>query len=299
MRKLEIYEVGPRDGFQNLTDYVPAEIKLDLIDRMIQSGIRHVQCTSFVSPKAIPQMKDAREVAAACVEKYPEVDFFALIPNLHGAKAARESGIRSVDMVISLSATHNKANINRTHEQSFAELQNVQENCPELTLIVDIATAFGCPFEGIPEISKLVDFVGKIRDFGIRDFTLGDTIGVANPLQVRRSLEVLLQAYPDTRFRPHFHDTRNNGIVNTLSAIECGIDQVETTLGGLGGCPFAPGASGNTATEDLVWLLQCMDYHTGIDFEKILAAAQYEHDLITGNYSGHQLKITRRSECCC
>ena len=137
MAKVELYEVGPRDGFQNLKDIVPTETKLDLIDRMVGTGIRHLQCTSFVSPKAIPQMADAKELAAACVEKYPDLDLFALIPNLYGAKAALAAGIKSVDMVISLSESHNKANINRTHEQSFAELQNVLDNCPELKLTVD------------------------------------------------------------------------------------------------------------------------------------------------------------------
>ena len=265
---------------------------------MVGTGIRHLQCTSFVSPKAIPQMADAKELAAACVEKYPDLDLFALIPNLYGAKAALAAGIKSVDMVISLSESHNKANINRTHEQSFAELQNVLDNCPELKLTVDIATAFGCPFEGIPTVSSLVDLIGKVRDYGIRNFTLGDTIGVANPKQVRETVKALTAAYPDCTFRPHFHDTRNNGIVNSITAIECGITEVETTLGGLGGCPFAPGASGNTATEDLVWLLDRMGYETGVDFEKALAAAQYEHSLLVGNYSGHQINITKRSVCC-
>ena len=286
MAKVELYEVGPRDGFQNLKDIVPTETKLDLIDRMVGTGIRHLQCTSFVSPKAIPQMADAKELAATCVEKYPDLDLFALIPNLYGAKAALAAGIKSVDMVISLSESHNKANINRTHEQSFAELRNVLDNCPELKLTVDIATAFGCPFEGIPAVSSLVDLIGKVRDYGIRNFTLGDTIGVANPKQVRETMKVLTAAYPDCTFRPHFHDTRNNGIVNSITAIECGINEVETTLGGLGGCPFAPGASGNTATEDLVWLLDRMGYETG------------EHSLLNGNYSGHQMNITKRSACC-
>ena len=230
MAKVELYEVGPRDGFQNLKDIVPTETKLDLIDRMVGTGIRHLQCTSFVSPKAIPQMADAKELAATCVEKYPDLDLFALIPNLYGAKAALAAGIKSVDMVISLSESHNKANINRTHEQSFAELRNVLDNCPELKLTVDIATAFGCPFEGIPAVSSLVDLIGKVRDYGIRNFTLGDTIGVANPKQVRETMKVLTAAYPDCTFRPHFHDTRNNGIVNSITAIECGINEVETTL---------------------------------------------------------------------
>ena len=150
MAKVELYEVGPRDGFQNLKDIVPTETKLDLVDRMVGTGIRHLQCTSFVSPKAIPQMADAKELAATCVEKYPDLDLFALIPNLYGAKAALAVGIKSVDMVISLSESHNKANINRTHEQSFAELRNVLDNCPELKLTVDIATAFGSPLRASP-----------------------------------------------------------------------------------------------------------------------------------------------------
>lgn len=298
MAFVELYEVGPRDGFQNLKDIIPTATKLDLIDRMVGTGIRHLQCTSFVSPKAIPQMADAKELASACVEKYPTLDLFALIPNLYGAKAAQSVGIKSVDMVISLSESHNKANINRTHEQSFTELRNVLDNCPDLKLTVDIATAFGCPFEGIPSVSSLVDLIGKIREFGIKNYTLGDTIGVANPAQVRETVKALLSTYPDCTFRPHFHDTRNNGIINTITAIECGITEVETTLGGLGGCPFAPGASGNTATEDLIWLLDRMGYETGVSFEKALAAAQYEHTLLDGNYSGHQINITKRSVCC-
>lgn len=298
MPRIEIYEVGPRDGFQNLEEYISADTKLDIIRRMVEAGIRHIQCTSFVSPKAIPQMKDAKEIAGTCVERWPEVDFFALIPNLYGAKNAIESGINSVDMVISLSESHNKANINRSHEQSFDELDRIKDTYPELTLTVDVATAFGCPFEGIPDVSSLVDFVGKVGEHGISHFTLGDTIGIAVPKQVRDSATALVKAYPNYTFRPHFHDTRNNGIVNTITALESGFTEVESALGGLGGCPFAPGASGNTATEDLVWLLERMEYETGLDFEKLLEAAKYEHSVIAGNYSGHQINITRRSSCC-
>lgn len=291
MEKIRIFEVGPRDGFQNLETYVPAEVKLEIIDRLVASGIRHLQCTSFVSPKAIPQLKDALQVATTCVEKYPDLDLYALVPNLYGAKAAEQAGLRSIDMVVSLSTSHNLANINRTHEQSFAELQNILQNCPDSKLTIDIATAFGCPFEGTPAISEVVDFTGKIYDFGIRDFIIADTIGVANPVQVRATMKALQEAFGDCYFRPHFHDTRNNGIVNTLAAVECGFLDVETTLGGLGGCPFAPGASGNTSTEDLVWMLTKMGYDTGVDFNKILEAARFERSVIEGSYSSHQINI--------
>lgn len=298
MNKVKICEVGPRDGFQNLADYVPIETKLELIDRMIKAGVKSMQCTSFVSPKAIPQMIDAREVAKACVERYPDVEFFTLIPNLYGAKTAVETGISNVNMVVSLSESHNKANINRTHEQSFDELKKILETYPQLNLTVDVATAFGCPFEGIPTVESVVEFVGKLYTLGVRRFTIADTIGVANPVQVRETMKALLEKYTDCTFRVHFHDTRNNGIANTIAAIECGIDQVESTLGGLGGCPFAPGASGNTATEDLLWLLDKMGYETGINFEEMLEASKYEHQVIVGNFSGHQMNITKRSVCC-
>jgi hydroxymethylglutaryl-CoA lyase len=295
--RVTITEVGPRDGLQNESRIIDLEDKVRFIDALSHTGLTRIEAASFVSPKAIPQMKDARIIAEACAEKYPDLDAYALVPNLFGAKAALESGIRCVDIVVSLSESHNKANINRTHEQSFAELQDIRQSCPELRLIVDVATAFGCPFEGIPAVSALVDFVGKLHDLGIRYFSLGDTIGIANPRQVRESIGALQAAFSDCSLKSHFHDTRNNGIVNTIAAIECGVTEVETALGGLGGCPFAPGASGNTATEDLIWILNGMGYETGIDFEKLTDAARAEYSSIEGNYSGHQIHISADSKC--
>lgn len=298
MAKVELYEVGPRDGFQNLKDIVPTETKLDLIDRMVGTGIRHLQCTSFVSPKAIPQMADAKELAAACVEKYPDLDLFALIPNLYGAKAALAAGIKSADMVISLSESHNKANINRTHDQSFEELRRIRESFPELELCIGMATTFGCPFEGIPTLDKVLRFVERIHNSGVDTVYLADTIGIADPAQVRRTVQGIRENFPDMKLQVHIHDTRGMGLVNTLAAIEAGVDTVQSTLGGLGGCPFAPGASGNTATEDLVYMLQRMGYDTGIDFDKLLALSKEQHAEIDGVYSGHQMNITAKSPCC-
>lgn len=291
-RYIPVVEVGPRDGLQNLKEYLPADQKLALIDGLIQAGVTHMQITSFVSPKAIPQMQDAEEVARVCLERYPQADLFALVPNLRGAQTAHQMGMKKVANVISLSESHNKANINRTRTQSLEELARIRESLPELEVCVDVATAFGCPFEGRPAQQALVDFVGQVHQLGVRDFCLCDTVGVADPDQVRGSLAAVKAAFPDSTFQVHIHDTRNMGIVNTLAAIECGADGVQSTLGGLGGCPFAPGASGNTATEDLVYMLHLMGYETGIDFPKLLALAKNLYNDVPGNYSGHHIHIS-------
>lgn len=295
---VSILEVGPRDGFQNLHEILPTGEKLEIIDGLIASGVRDIEITSFVSPKAIPQMADAKAVAMACVEKYPDTTLWALIPNLHGAKAAVECGIHNVNYVISLSETHNRANINRTHEQSFTELESILETYPQLHICVGMATAFGCPFEGRPSIDAAVAFARRLWALGIREINLADTIGVADPAQVRDTIYAMKRELPDCRFHVHIHDTRNMGMVNSLMAIEAGIHVVETSLGGLGGCPFAPGASGNTATEDLVYMLARMGYETGIGFDRLLALAKDVYRMIPGIYSGHHIHIKTDSACC-
>lgn len=290
-RRIEIVEVGPRDGFQNLCDYIPVEDKLHFIDGLADAGIKHIQITSFVSPKAIPQMKDAAEVAKESLSRHPDLNLFALVPNLRGAMSAREAGLNKVSNVISLSESHNKANIRRTHEESFNELDKILDAADGLSVSVDVATAFGCPFEGKFSVSKLLDFLGKAHDKGIREFTLCDTTGMSNPAQVREVIHKVTEAFPDTIFQAHIHDTRNMGMVNTLAAIEAGINHVQSTLGGLGGCPFAPGASGNTATEDLVNMLNDMGFETGVDQDKLVKLAREEKERIPGIYSGHLLNI--------
>ena len=292
---VDVYEVGPRDGFQNLRDYLPLEEKLRIIDGIIQAGVRHVQVTSFVSPKAIPQMRDAREVAETCLTRYGDVDFLALVPNLRGAQLAWESGIRKVSYVVSLSESHNKANINRTHEESLAELRKIREDNLDLHICLDLATTFGCPFEGKLPVEAAVTFVEPYVEL-VQEIDLCDTIGVANPRQVRETIRAMQGAYPQMPLQVHIHDTRNMGMVNTLAAIECGVTAIQSTLGGLGGCPFAPGASGNLATEDVVYMLNDMGYDTGIDFEKLLEVSRYQKEVIPdGVFSGHQMKITRAS----
>lgn len=298
MKKIDLIEVGPRDGFQNLPEYLPTEQKLAIIDSIAAAGVRHIQITSFVSPKAIPQMQDAASIVAVCLKKYPDLDLFALVPNFRGAQGAVEAGLKKVANVISLSVSHNKANVNRTHDESFADLAKIKDAYPNLEVVLDVATAFGCPFEGkYRNVAPLLAFIQRGWDLGVRTFNLCDTVGVADPAQIRSFLAAAKKAFPEARFECHIHDTRNMGIVNTLAAIEAGADGVQTTLGGLGGCPFAPGASGNTATEDLVHMLDEMGYDTGVDFSKLLAAAKAEFALFNGNFSGHNLHITQKP-CC-
>jgi len=295
MNAIQIVEVGPRDGFQNLCNYVPVETKLRFIDGMLEAGIRHMQITSFVSPKTIPQMKDSAEVAQACLSKHPDMDLFALVPNLKGARRAAELGMKKITNVISLSSSHNQANIRRTHEESFEELKKMHEQLPDLEISMDIATAFGCPFEGKLSLDELLTFIRRGYELGVKEFTLCDTVGLADPAQVRRYCSAVLKEFPECTFQVHIHDTRNMGMVCTLAAIESGITHVQTTLGGLGGCPFAPGASGNTATEDLVYMLNQMGYDTGVNFDKLLALAKEEKNLIPGVYSGHHININTNS----
>ena len=275
--KINVLECGPRDGWQNLKQMLTFEQKLDLIDRLFDAGVTQMEVTSFVSPKAIPQMADAADLAKACIEKYPNAVLYALAPNFRGVENAFNAGIRNISY----------------------ELQKIMDTYPQMNICVALATSFGCPFEGIPPIQKVVDFTKRVYDMGIRSICLADTIGIADPRQVRDTIHAVTEVMPDCEFQIHIHDTRGMGQANTLAAIECGIKTVQSTLGGLGGCPFAPGASGNTATEDLVYMLQRMGYDTGIDFEKLLAAAKYQKSFIDGIYSGHQQNINTKTPPCC
>jgi hydroxymethylglutaryl-CoA lyase len=237
-------------------------------------------------------MKDAGELASRVVGKYPDADLFALVPNLRGAEAAWESGLRSVSYVVSLSESHNRANIRRTHEDSFAGLQAILEAYPDMDVCLDLSTTFGCPFEGMKTEDDVVPFLKPYVDSGIGTVNLCDTIGIANPAQVRCIIDAVWAEYPSLDLQVHIHDTRNMGMVNTLAAIELGVDKVQSTLGGLGGCPFAPGASGNLATEDLAFMLSEMGYELGVDIPKMVELAKWQATAIpTGQFSGHQFRI--------
>ena len=300
MSKIEVVEVGPRDGFQSVRCAAPiaSELKLEVIDKLIAAGVKHMEYTSFVSPKAIPQLADAQTVTEAVMKKYPGLDLFALVPNLRGAQNAYELGLRKVCYVVSLSKSHNKANINRTHEQSLEAYQEIRAAYPDLEVVVDLATTFGCPFEGKYNDSQaVVNFLKDYADAGMTTCCLCDTIGIADPAQVKSVIGELKASYPNLQLQVHFHDTRGLGMVNTMAAIESGVTEVQSALGGLGGCPFAPGASVNLSTEDMVWMLNEMGFKTGVSFSKVLEAAKFQAIHIPGNYSGHHIHIEQESPC--
>ena len=289
--RVKIVEIGPRDGFQSVKEFIPTEVKLEIIDGIVKAGCKKIQTTSFVSEKAIPQMKDAGIVARSVLEKYPEVDFFALVPNFYGAKAAVESGLKEISPVMSLSVSHNLANVKRTHEQSLEEIQKIRQAFPDIKITQDIATVFGCPFEGEMQIEALLELIEKVRKIGIDSFTLCDTIGVAYPSLIEKVFQSVKKEFPTTEFNAHIHDTRNMGILNSYGALQYGADSIQVAIGGLGGCPFAPGASGNTSSEDFVYMLNKSGYETGIDFSQLLSTAKYAKKMISGSFSGHHINI--------
>ena len=298
-KKINIIEVGPRDGFQSVKcAMIPTEQKLKIIEGMIAAGVKHIEYSSFVSPKAIPQLADSANITTALLEKYPKIDWIALVPNLRGAANAYELGVKKIAYVVSLSKTHNKANINRTHEQSLDAYKEIRQAYPDMDVIVDFATAFGCPFEGkYRDVEPLITFLKDYVENGMTTCCLCDTIGIADPQQVKTVIAAIKKSYPEIDLMVHIHDTRGLGVANTLAAIESGIVNIQSALGGLGGCPFAPGASGNLSTEDMVWMLNEMEYDTGINFSKILAVAKQQVENIQGVYSGHHINIEKETAC--
>ena len=292
-QKINFVEVGPRDGFQNVKEFIPTEEKLKVIDMLVDAGVKSMEIGSFVHPKAIPQMKDIQEVVSRTLEKHGDkgIDFFALVPNLYGAKAAVKAGLKKIDTVISVSESHNKANINRTVEESLQGLEEIRQTLPDVDIILSMATSFTCPFEDITPVENVLRVMRRGVKAGIHKFSLADTIGQADPKMVRDTIAIVKRVFPDEYLEVHFHDTRDMGVACTLASIEAGVPNVQAALGGLGGCPFAPGASGNVASEDLIYMFQSMGMETGIDFDKMLKAAKYETTIIDGNFSSHQIHI--------
>ena len=290
-KQITITEVGPRDGFQNVKAFIPTADKITIIEALFDAGIRHFELTSFVSPKAIPQLADATEVCKAILAKYgDQIHGSALVPNLRGAQSAMEAGIREVACVISVSPSHNRANINRTHDESVADLAKMLESLPDMTVRVDLATAFACPFEGWVHIDAVSALAKRIYDLGVRKMVLADTIGVATPDRIYAVSSDMRRQYPDVDFALHIHDTRGMGLSNTLAGMMAGITTFETSIAGLGGCPFAPGAAGNTATEDLVNMLKDMSITTGASLEKLVEVVRIVGEKVDAPINSHLSK---------
>lgn len=295
--KIEIIEIGPRDGFQNIKEFIPTEKKIEIIEKIIAAGAQRMQITSFVSPKHIEQMKDAEEIVHYMLNKYPDKRFFALAPNYRGAKRAYDAGLRELTYVISVSEGHNKANVNRSLDESFLELEKIMLDFPDMLINLDAATVFGCPFDGEVTLEQVESYVKRGDELGINIINLCDTIGVATPTQVQKVVTSLITNFPHIEFQIHIHDTRNMGMINSLKAVESGIKYVQSSIGGMGGCPFAPGASGNLSTEDFVYMMDKIGIKTNMNFQSILNVAKDMKANIAGNYSGHQINIDNRLNC--
>ena len=279
---VQIVEVGPRDGLQNLSEYIETEKKISLIRRLGESGLREIEAGSFVHPKAIPQFRDMSDVVKG-VLNLEGVKLTALVPNLKGAQNALESGIRTIIVVISVSRSHNLNNVRLTPEESLEELKKIIElesAYPGMEIQLDLATTFGCPFEIKVKEEDVLRFVGRAGKMGIRKINLCDTVGFANPRQVERITHTSMENFPEIAFGVHLHNTRGLGLANALAAYESGIRFFDSSIGGLGGCPFAPGASGNVATEDLVFMFNEMGVETGVDIQCLLKASRYLKEIL-------------------
>src|SRR5205085_8392513 len=270
----KIVEVGPRDGLQNEKVTVPADAKVAYITALADSGLRVIEAGAFVSPKWVPQMADTAEVFRE-IPKDPGVEYPVLVPNMKGLDRAIEAGVKSIAIFTAASDTFNKRNINMSIDDSFVNYAPVAARARAEGIRVRgyVSTAFGCPYEGDVPPEKVLEVVARLLDLGCYEASVGDTIGVGPPMQVQGVLGVLLQVVPAQRLAMHFHDTRGTALANTLAALEMGITTFDSSAGGLGGCPYAPGASGNMATEDLVYMLNAMAIETGVDLNRLVAAA--------------------------
>lgn len=270
-----LYEVGPRDGLQNESRPVPTAHKIAMVNALSHTGLRHIEVTSFVNPKWIPQLADASDVARG-IERVSDVHYSCLVPNRRGFDAALQAGLREVAVFLSASETHNKKNVNKTIAETLAAFEEVMGPAREAGVRVRayVSTVYGCPYEGAVDPQRVVDLVASLRRLGVYQVSLGDTIGVATPLQVEQVLRRLLDLAPAEELALHFHDTRGTALANILVGVALGITTVDSALGGLGGCPYAPGASGNVATEDVVYMLHGMGIDTGVNLEALVDCSQ-------------------------
>jgi hydroxymethylglutaryl-CoA lyase len=274
MTSVSVREVAPRDGLQNEAP-IPTDAKVQLIDALSGTGVQRIEAVSFVHPRAIPQMADADEVWAR-ITRNPHVRYSALIPNTRGAERAIRAGFREIEVVVSASDTHNRRNLNRSTAESLDDIAALIPMVHDAgaTLEVIVATSFGCPFEGDVDPERVAAIVARVRGDGADRIAFGDTTGMATPRRVRDLLTVVR---PDLL---HFHDTRGTGLANVLTALDLGVTQFDASVGGIGGCPYAPGASGNIATEELVHMLEDMGIATGIDLDALIEVAEMAEKLL-------------------
>jgi hydroxymethylglutaryl-CoA lyase len=300
--RIYVNDVAVRDGFQIEKRFVPTETKVEVVNQLARTGLHKIEATSFVSPKAVPALADAREVLAA-IDRVPGVIYVALVPNLRGVQDAAACAAKpdEVNGVVSASETHNRANINRTHEQSLADMPAMVRAAHDagMKITMSLSTTFGCPFEGHVHEDVVFSFVERFRELGFDGISLADTTGMANPRQVHDLTRKVLERFPppeETYYTLHFHNTRGMGLANVVAGIEAGVRSFDGSVSGLGGCPFAPGATGNICTEDMVNMLEDMGYDTRVDLAKLLAVARRIPAVVGHEVPGQVMKAGQTLE---
>ncbi len=296
-QRIYINEVSPRDGFQNEALFIPTEDKIAFINQLSESGFNKIEVSSFTSPKAIPALRDA-EVVMHEIKRNPAVTYSALVPNLRGAERAVECKVDEINLVMSLSETHNIANLRMTREQSFTQIKSVIDALEGSNVAINLSfsTVFGCPMEGDVADETIHSWIDRFAQCSVKQITLCDTTGMAFPAQVKRIFTKVQEEFKDISFTAHFHNTRGMGLVNALAAVDVGITSFDSSLGGLGGCPYAPGASGNVSTEDLVHMFELNGFTTGVDLQKTIQIAQSLPALINHDISSQVTKAGLRDK---
>ncbi len=270
--EVTIYEVGPRDGLQNESTVLSVERKVGMIEGLVDAGIRRIEVTSFVNPRWIPALADHMEVAAK-IRRKPEVDYSALVPNMRGLDSATRAGMKEIAVFMAASQTHNRKNINKSTEDALKTYGEVIKEAQSRGMKVRgyVSCVYGCPYEGSVPAQQVIDVSAALLDMGVFEISLGDTIGVGTPRQVEHVFRALLGAgLTMDQLAVHFHDTRGTALANITVALQFGVRTIDSAIGGLGGCPYAPGASGNVATEDVVYMLSGMGVSTGVDIDKLV-----------------------------
>ncbi|WP_189655225.1 hydroxymethylglutaryl-CoA lyase [Bacillus sp. HNG] len=291
-KQVTIIEVGPRDGLQNEKSIIPTEAKINFIKKLKMAGLQEMELTSFVSPKWVPQMKDAEEVITACLDDTRNI---VLAPNRKGIERLYETNCKAVAVFVGASDSFNKKNINKTTAESLEELKPLIKELKEKGYFVRacISTSFYCPFEGKVDEEAVLKLCSTFVQYGVDELSVADTIGRANPKEVFSLFSMLKKELPNTLLTAHFHDTRGMALANVLAAIQAGIERFDTSAGGLGGCPFAPGATGNVATEDVVYMLEEMGISTGINLSKLVEAVDVINPLLTRPIESKFYRLTK------
>jgi hydroxymethylglutaryl-CoA lyase len=289
--RLYVQEVAVRDGFQIEKAFVPTAEKIALVDALSRTGLAKIEVTSFVSPKAVPNLRDAEEVMRG-IRRVSGVIYSALVPNAKGAERALSCGVDELNLVLSASESHNRSNLNRSTAQSLEGFVEVMRAARGSRARVNgsISTAFGCPFEGDVPQGRVLGFVERYLELGLHGITLADTTGMAHPRQVAALTAEALRRFPGAELTLHFHNTRGMGLANVVASLDAGAVRFDASLGGLGGCPFAPGATGNICTEDLVHMLFSMGYDTGVDLDELLRVARKLPSIVGHDVPGQVAK---------